>query len=435
MFKKLGSIYKLGHADSLSTYDAFKLQIVNRLAVLCIAVALILIIINLIFENYVGILIDFGAVVLVGLPVLLFNKWKKYQISIYVFLFGFHLALIAGTYHTIIEGRQNGVEYLFIPGMIAIILLVSRIGQYISVLLNFLILTSLNFIRYEYFDTGDFSTYFRLTLILFAAYLMVYFFVANFKNQLFRTLANTERLNANLLDKEEALLDSNKSKDRMFSIIAHDLRAPLASVQGLLQPDVIQSMSKEDYLKYAQTVSEKVDTLQDTMNGLLEWAKSQLDSLTVNPEKVFVQKEIQKIGELFSSAVDAKNIDWKLQVEDLAVFADRNHFIVIIRNIIHNAIKFSTNGGHILITSAKKGNEICLAVEDAGEGMDDETRERILKGQLNESTFGTAGESGSGIGLSFCHELLKKNHGRLEIESANPTGTIFKVWLPEVTRK
>lgn len=427
--KKLSSIYKLGHSDQLSTYDAFKLQIVNRLAVLCIGVCLVLIFINLIFQNYVGIVIDVCAAVLFGLPVLLFNKFKKYQLAIYLFLLGFHIALIAGTYHTIIEERQSGIEYLFIPGAIAIILLVSGAGQYIGVFLNFTALTTLNYIRFEYYDAGDFATYFRLTLILFAAYLMVYFFVVNFKNQLFRTLENTEKLNTDLMDKEEALLDSNKSKDRLFSIIAHDLRAPLTSVQGLLEPDVIQSMSKEDYIKYAETAREKVELLQDTMSGLLEWAKSQLDSLTVNPETVILREEIQKIGDLFSSAIAAKNISWKYMADDTQVFADKNQFIIIMRNIIHNAIKFSPAGGDIQISTASQEIEVCISVADAGIGMDEETRDRILKGQLNESTFGTAGESGSGIGLSFCHELLKKNGGRLEIESAEPKGTIFKVWL------
>lgn len=420
MFKKLSALYRLGHADSLSTYDAFKLQIVNRLAVLCIGITLVLIIINTIFLNYVGIAIDIGAAVLFGVPVLLLNKSKRYRTAIYLFLFGFHIALMVGTYHTMMEGRQSGVEYLFFPGVIAIILLVSGTKQYLSVLLNFLILTVLNYIRFEYFDTGDFQTYFRLTLILFAAYLMVYFFVVNFKTQLFRTLERSERLNADLLEKEEALLDSNKAKDRLFSIISHDLRAPLASVQGLLAPDLIQSMSQEDYLKYAESVREKVDTLQDTMNGLLGWAKSQLNSMTVNPEILQVHQEIHKIGELFSNALAVKNIDWKHQEDKTQVVVDKNQYIIILRNIIHNAIKFSPKGGHILISSRTKGNEIGISVEDAGMGMDEETRDRILKGQLNESEFGTAGETGTGIGLSFCHELLKKNNGRLEIEQATP---------------
>ena len=432
MFKKLSSIYKLGHSDALSTYDAFKLQIVNRLAVLCIGVTLVLIAINLVFQNYIGIAIDIGAAVFFGFPVLLFNKLKKYQSAIYLFLVGFHIALSAGTFHTIIEVRQNGIEYLFIPGAIAVILLVSGKGQYIGVLLNFLVLTSLNYIRFEYYGGGDFPTYFRLTLILFAAYLMVYFFVANFKNQLFRTLKSTEELNVDLLDKEEALLDSNNAKDRLFSIIAHDLRAPLASIQGLLEPDVIQSMSREEYLKYAETVRDKVDALQDTMNGLLEWAKSQLDSLSVNPEQVVVRDEIVRIRDLFSGAIAAKNIKWEDHLDDSLILADKNQFIIIIRNIIHNAIKFSSKDGHIQITLKPNRKEVCLSVQDAGIGMDEETRDRILKGQLNESTYGTAGESGSGIGLSFCHELLKKNEGRLEIDEANPKGTIFRVWLPKV---
>ena len=216
---------------------------------------------NIVFHNPVGIAIDIAAAVFFAFPVLLLNKFKKYQFAISLFLSGYHLALSVGTFHSIVEGRESGIEYLFIPGAIAIILLVTGAWQYIIVMLNFAILLSLNYIRFEYYDGGDFTTYFRLTLILVAAYVMVYFFVANFKNQLFRTLGKTEKLNADLREKEEALLDSNRSKDRLFSIISHDLKSPLGAIQGLMEPEVIQSMSQEDYLKYAEKVREKVDTL------------------------------------------------------------------------------------------------------------------------------------------------------------------------------
>ena len=154
--------------------------------------------------------------------------------------------------------------------------------------------------------------------------------------------------------------------------------------------------------------------------------------MTVNPEIVIIWEEVEKIGELFSDALAAKNIDWKYQVDDTEVYADKNQFIIITRNIVHDAIKFSSSGGHIHISSAHEDGEVCISVADAGMGMDMEVRARILKGQLHESTFGTAGESGAGIGLSFRHKLLKKNNGRLEIEDARPKGTVFKVWLPGV---
>lgn len=272
MIEQLNRIYSLGLSQRLGTYDAFKLQIVNRLAVLCIGVAAILISINVAFQNYVGIVIDIGAVVFVGMPVLLLNKYKRYVAAIFLFLFGYHLALVAGTYHSIMEGRQSGLEYLFIPGVISIIILVSGFRQYLAVFINFALFMILNYVRFEYNHEGEVATYFRLSLILFTAYLMVYYFVISFKTQLFRALNSAESLNKELVGKEEALLDSNKSKDRLFSIIAHDLRSPLALIQGLLQPTILQSMSKEEYLKHAQNMSKKVGVMQNTMNGLLERA-------------------------------------------------------------------------------------------------------------------------------------------------------------------
>ncbi|WP_462250679.1 sensor histidine kinase [Ekhidna sp.] len=427
---KLSKLYTLGLTNTLGTYDAFKLQIVNRLAVLCIGVSLILVTINLIFQNYIGIAIDVSAIVLVGLPVLLLNRFQKYSAAIYLFVVGYHLALIVGTYHSIVEGRQSGLEYLFVPGVISIIILVNGVKQYISVLINFTLFMLLNYVRFEYTGSGEFATYFRLSLILLTAYLMVYYFVMSFKTQLFRTLNSAEKLNTELIGKEEALLDSNKSKDRLFSIIAHDLRAPLGLIQGLIKPTILTSMSKEQYLTYSENVQVKLDALQDTMNSLLEWAKSQLGSLTVNPENVSVKKEIDLIVELFSSAMEAKNVSLDYKPSDSFVFADKNQFIIIVRNIIHNAVKFTPNDGNIAVFSQDLDGAVCVTIEDSGVGMDEETKERILKGQLIESTFGTAGETGSGIGLSFCQELLRKNNGRLNISNGNPSGTIFQIWLP-----
>ncbi|NQZ78294.1 MAG: HAMP domain-containing histidine kinase [Ekhidna sp.] len=402
----------------------------NQLAVLCIGIAGILVFINLIFQNYIGIIIDLSAILLIGLPVLLLNRSGRYSLAVYLFLLGFHITLFMGTYHTILEGRQNGVEYLFIPGAISTIILLRGLPQYLGVLINFVVLLSLIFIRFEFYGGGNSSTYSRSMMILFAAYLMVYFFVANFKNKLFKTVENAEQLNAELSKKEEALVDSNKSKDQLFSIIAHDLRAPLASVQGLLEPSIIRSMNKEDYLLYAEKVKDRVDVITSTMNGLLDWAKSQLGNLTVNPEVVDVPKEIRFLVDLFADSLQSKNIELGIDMSSVKAFMDINHFIVIIRNIFHNAIKFSPIESRIEISVKKAGSEVCISIMDHGKGIDLETRNRILDGKLVTSSFGTAGESGSGIGLSFCYELIKKNRGRLSILDGEPNGTTFQVWLP-----
>lgn len=430
MLTFLDKIYRFGLTDSLNTYDAFKLQILNRLAVFCIGILLILLTINFSFKNYVGIVIDISAGIFIALPILLLNKRGRYKSATYLFLLGYHVTLLAGTYHSILEERQSGIEYLFIPGVIAIIILVNRVWQLIGVTVNFCLLIFLNYIRFALYGEGEMVDYLRLSLILFAVYLMVCYFVMSFKSRLFRTLNNAEKLNAELIGKEEALLVSNKAKDRLFSIIAHDLRSPLALIQGLLQPDILKTMSKEEYLQYANRMRLKVEKLQDTMNGLLEWSKSQLGSLRVNPETVNVKTEIHSIIDLFSDIMQAKNVRGVLNLDDSLVLADRNQFIIIFRNIIHNAIKFTSKEGYVQVSVFSTEDEIGIAIEDSGVGIDEKMIEKILSGNLIESTYGTAGESGSGIGLSFCIELIKKNHGRLDIGNATQSGTIFTVWLP-----
>ena len=180
----LDKIYRFGLTESLSTYDAFKLQILNRLAVFCLGILAILVTINITFQNYVGILIDLSAALLFLIPILVLNKHRYYNFATNLFLIGFHLTLIVGTYHTILEGRQSGVEYLFIPAAIALIILLNTRFQYVAVVVNFALLTALNYLRFAHYGAGDMEVYFRLTFILFAVYLLVFQLLLSLSHQM-----------------------------------------------------------------------------------------------------------------------------------------------------------------------------------------------------------------------------------------------------------
>lgn len=268
--------------------------------------------------------------------------------------------------------------------------------------------------------------------MIIVTYIGVYYFIVFFKNQLIAALEKSERLNNQLINKEQALLDSNKSKDRLFSIVAHDLRSPLALVQGLLDPSILNSLEKEKYMEYLSTIRARIGILQETMTNLLSWAQSQLGSLKVNPGNVGLDAEIHSIIDLFADMTKSKGIEITRSGDiNSNVYADKNHLNVIVRNIIHNAIKFTPSGGNIKVNVKANGDSVCIAVADSGSGIDDVTKRSILQSKLMESGTGTDGERGSGVGLSFCQDLLIKNHGILKIKDGEPKGAIFEIYLPQ----
>lgn len=419
-------------SESLTTYDTAKLQIINRLAILCAGLLITLSIINTVFGNYIGIAIDLVTLVLVPIPVLILNSKRRYDQAMYIFLLGYHVLVITGSYHAIWEGRANEVENFLFPGAIAIIILLNGIGRHLSFLLNFVALVGLNYLRFEFTGKSMAPEFYQLLAMIIVTYIGVYYFIVFFKNQLIDALEKTERLNDELVNKEQALLDSNKSKDRLFSIVAHDLRSPLALVQGLLDPSVLNSLAKEKYMEYLGTIRTRVSVLQETMTNLLSWAQSQLGSLKVNPEQVELDAEINSIVDLFADMTKSKGIEVVRSGESNSnVYADKNHLNVIVRNIIHNAIKFTPGGGIIKVNINANGETVCIAVADSGSGIDDSTRQSILQSKLMESGTGTNGERGSGVGLSFCQDLLIKNNGILKIKNGVSKGAVFEIYLPQ----
>ncbi|MEP0042724.1 MAG: HAMP domain-containing sensor histidine kinase [Reichenbachiella sp.] len=419
-------------SESLSTYDTAKLQIINRLAILCTGLLITLSVLNIIFGNYIGIVIDLVTLILVPIPVLILNNRKRYEQAMYVFLMGYHVLVVTGSYHAIWEGRANEVENFLFPGAIAIIILLNGVGRHLSFLLNFVALVSLNYLRFVFTGKSMAPEFYQLLAMIIVTYIGVYYFIVFFKNQLIAALEKSERLNNQLINKEQALLDSNKSKDRLFSIVAHDLRSPLALVQGLLDPSILNSLEKEKYMEYLSTIRARIGILQETMTNLLSWAQSQLGSLKVNPGNVGLDAEIHSIIDLFADMTKSKGIEITRSGDiNSNVYADKNHLNVIVRNIIHNAIKFTPSGGNIKVNVKANGDSVCIAVADSGSGIDDVTKRSILQSKLMESGTGTDGERGSGVGLSFCQDLLIKNHGILKIKDGEPKGAIFEIYLPQ----
>ncbi|MDW3210656.1 MAG: HAMP domain-containing sensor histidine kinase [Reichenbachiella sp.] len=426
---KLKDFYSLGCSDSLNIYEVCKLGIINRLTLICILLALLLITVNLSIGNYQGILIDILAILTVLIPVLTLNYFHKYRAAEYVFLWGIHLAVVAGAIHAAFENRPNEIELLLIPSAIAVVILIDGFGQwllFISNLMAFLIL--------KYFIAGlDNLGYIKLVAIVAIAYTGIYYFVIQFKTQLIRALHKTERLNEELIEKEKALTESNLSKDKLFSIVAHDLRSPLGLIQSLLDPSLINSLDRQKFMDYQATIRSRFKVLQENMNNLLAWAQSQLGNSKRIVSHFDLVTEVVKIIDLFEEMTASKQIKMiRIGKEERMVNLDKNHLNIILRNLVHNAIKFTPENGAIDINIEEHAGATLIQIIDSGKGVNDEMKTKILNSKLMESGIGTQGERGSGVGLSFCQELIKKNKGELRIIDNSSGGAIFEVRFPTI---
>jgi ligand-binding sensor domain-containing protein/signal transduction histidine kinase len=229
----------------------------------------------------------------------------------------------------------------------------------------------------------------------------------------------------------ERLQELNTTKDKLFSIIAHDLRGPLNSLQGimsLLDPKILTS---EDLAGMKSNLSARIESIAGVMDNLLQWAKSQMKGERVKPEMVKLENVMQEMMKLFTPLADSKNVTLTNSVHaGLLAFADINQLRAILRNLISNAIKFTPEGGRVEVAAAGNQQTVTISVTDTGIGISPEKASGLFSITTNVSTTGTAGETGVGLGLLLVKEFAEKNKGRVWVESNKEAGTTFHVSLP-----
>lgn len=236
-----------------------------------------------------------------------------------------------------------------------------------------------------------------------------------------------------LEEAKNKLRDANHTKDRLFSIIAHDIRGPLDMFQTLLSVSSEGVLTQEQFMEHQQTVRNRLDGLRGTVDTLLDWARTQLDGIQASPEVVNIKNVLIENKELFEQLLIQKQIIFSEKVEDdLEVWIDKNHFKVIIRNMLHNAIKFSPIKGEIEVVAQQVDGYVSLSIVDHGIGMDEDQVASIIDMQVQESKSGTAGEGGTGLGLSLSMGLLEKNRCEVDIDSAPNQGTTIRLRIPAV---
>ncbi len=242
--------------------------------------------------------------------------------------------------------------------------------------------------------------------------------------------------NANLQKTENQLKEINITKDKFFSIISHDLRGPLNSITGLLQILIAytDSFSKEELQDFARNMDKSVKNLLDLLTNLLRWSQTQSGQIEYRPQSVDLQMVVNNTVNLLEVAASNKNLQVSVNIaKAIKVYADLDMLSFILRNLIHNAIKFTYTGGQIHIYSTLKDKEVEISVTDNGKGISKHDIDKLFKIDSCYTTAGTAKEIGTGLGLILCSEFIEKNGGSIFVESELKKGTSFRFTLPHVT--
>lgn len=229
--------------------------------------------------------------------------------------------------------------------------------------------------------------------------------------------------------REEELEKTNQNKDRVLSVLGHDLRGPISNLQSIATLTLAGNLSREEFTSMVKTVNEKIFQSLEFLDTTLLWTKSNFDKISIHIEKLTPRALVENILPVYQSQYESKKITVKLDIPAEAyIYSDTEILTIIIRNLISNAIKFTNENGTIQISSAQQGELFVISVKDSGIGMDAKTINMIWEENYSSSR-GTRSEKGVGLGLKLCRELLKQIGGTLDIESKKNSGTTMKVKL------
>lgn len=240
-------------------------------------------------------------------------------------------------------------------------------------------------------------------------------------------------VNRKIRKKNAALHEAVQTKDRLFSIIAHDLRNPIGTSLGLSE-FLLEEMNQKNYTvvsHYAGLFRQSLTEAFNLLNNLLDWSRSQQQRIRFEARELVLADIISESRELFESSIQQKNLAFDVQTpENCRVLADPDMLKTILRNLLSNAIKFSNENGLISLMCQPNGQFAEIAITDRGVGMSPEQQAALFAFDTNSSTPGTAGEKGTGLGLILVKEFVEKHGGYIRLSSKPGQGSTFSFTIP-----
>ncbi|MEM9894924.1 MAG: HAMP domain-containing sensor histidine kinase, partial [Bacteroidota bacterium] len=233
-------------------------------------------------------------------------------------------------------------------------------------------------------------------------------------------------------EKNLLLSETMASKERLFSVIAHDLKSPLSAFSAMSSTlaENIDAFKKEQIVTYLRKFEKSSQNLSDLLNNLLQWSLSQTGTLSINIEELDVRKSIENAVKPLVDLAESKDIKLVIEGESVVAKADSKMVETILRNLVSNALKFTASNGEVRISAEKQENAVTVKVADNGIGIADKDLEKLFDVQQDPAKIGDHEEKGTGLGLILSKELVEKNMGSITVESQKNKGTTFFITLP-----
>lgn len=290
------------------------------------------------------------------------------------------------------------------------------------------------------------NNYLRISVIALGLAVLLLVIFYRMRQRLKRSNAELQQRNAKI-EKQRHKLDTiaeklrhqkqsleklNQSKNRLFSILAHDLKQPFLQLIQTIEMLGKDDMNKVERKELLQYLKQNVQRTSEMVNNLLTWSKAQFAGSSVEPQEVNLSALVKKQVLQMSNLLEEKQLNIKIDLDpQIYVWADPEHLAIIVRNMLHNALKYSYAQGKIELTASQKDPQtIALHLRDYGRGMPPEKVEELMRSHHQNSQPGTLMESGTGLGLLIIKELLAENQGQLHIESEPEQGSVFTIFLP-----
>ncbi len=244
------------------------------------------------------------------------------------------------------------------------------------------------------------------------------------------------RTNKKLKNKYHEMEKLNATKDKFFSIIAHDLKSPFNSLMGFSEvlSMQVENKSPKEIMAYSRSIYNSTRKLYSLVDTLLQWSRTQLGTTDYNPERLDVKVLALNVVSILKINAEEKDIIISFDIDNnLIAWADKDLFSAVLRNLVSNAIKFSRVGSVIKVAAIRKANYIEVSVSDTGVGISSDNLHKIFRVDANLTTVGTLNEKGTGLGLALCKEFAEINKGAISVESKLEKGSVFKFTVPVST--
>jgi len=446
-----GYISNIGYRPSLGSYEKRKLGIFNTMNFLGLLTAVVVPLLGVFYRDHLPIIafIVGCSPALISLIVLVANAYGKYELARIIY-FTLYPVFTASIYALRIDA---GIEFFFVLyGVLSVFFL----NNLYNIILSFSLSMTCYFMVCTIWKDYDFSLakidfYFYLFNHLLAIFYIFYGLLL-IKNENTRYQEQTRDKNwqlrrsnlkilrqkaditgkAALLEEQtQQLTELNSLKNKLFSVIAHDLKSPLYALRNLFRNVQLYDLPGDEIKLLIPEVVSELTYTTGLMENLLQWAKSQMQAESVKPQLLDIARVTKEVLQLLRLQAEAKNIYIQSKIErPVYVYADKDMINLVLRNLLSNAIKFTPEEGSISVDAREMRSHIEVMVQDTGMGISQEGLQKLMD-ENYYTTRGTEGEAGTGLGLMLCKEFLSRNGGRMRIESEPGKGSTFAFTLPK----